>query len=219
MVDSEGIAAAHTGPKCIPFASHTVGDGWSVQANMMLGTDVVSAMATSMIEAKGDLAERLLHALEVAQDAGGDIRGEQSAAILIVGGKPNERPWERRVLELRVEDHHAPVTELRRLLILKRAYGDMSVRIEALLKGDLESATRNSDRPIGLRDSNPELRFWDAITLVRNGELKKAIPRMRSVFATDQRWRELVSRLPAADLLSRREVSELLELIGATHGA
>src|SRR5437899_3340195 len=104
MVDARGGVAAHTGKKCIPAAGHIEGEQFTVEANLMLNDKVWPAMAKAYRETKGDLAERMLAALDAAQTAGGDIRGRQSAAILIVSGKPTGKPWDDRIMDLRVED-------------------------------------------------------------------------------------------------------------------
>jgi len=117
MVDARGKAAAHTGKSCIAEAGHYVGDGFSCQANMMLKSTVWKAMAQAFETAKGELADRLIAALEAAEKEGGDIRGRQSAAIIVVKGKSSGVWWKDRIYDLRVEDHLAPVPELKRLLI------------------------------------------------------------------------------------------------------
>src|SRR6185295_6722159 len=118
MVDARGEVAAHTGPKCIADAGNTPGNGYSVQANLMANEKVWPAMARAYEGSKGDLAERLLAALEAGQAAGGDIRGQQSAAIVIVKGKRSNKPWADRIMDLRVEDSPKPIAELRRLVTL-----------------------------------------------------------------------------------------------------
>src|SRR5512138_801191 len=126
FVDAQGRVAAYTGPMCIPAAGHRTGNGYSVQANLMLGDEVPDAMAAAFEKAKGPLAERMLAALEAAQGVGGDIRGKQSAAILVVRGKPSAKPWTDRLMDLRIEDDPDPVGEMRRLLTLHRAYERMN---------------------------------------------------------------------------------------------
>jgi uncharacterized Ntn-hydrolase superfamily protein len=126
MVDAKGVVAVHTGKKCIEAAGHATGAGWSVQANLMASERVWPAMARAMEQARGDLAERMLAALEAAEAAGGDIRGRQSAALLVVRGASSGRPWADRAVELRVEDHPRPLEELRRLLRVHRAFDHMN---------------------------------------------------------------------------------------------
>jgi uncharacterized Ntn-hydrolase superfamily protein len=140
MVDVEGNVAVHTGDSCIAYATHQKGDGYSVQANMMLTNKVVPAMAKAFEAARGDLADRMLAALEAAQAAGGDIRGRQSAAILIVRGVPTEEPWSDVIMNLRVEDNPDPISELKRLVKLERAYNFENAGDEAMAEGDLKAA-------------------------------------------------------------------------------
>ncbi|MGQ0797667.1 MAG: DUF1028 domain-containing protein [Methanobacteriota archaeon] len=216
MIDAAGRAAAHTGAKCIPSAGHVVGPGWSVQANMMLTDDVVPAMARQVRRAAGDLAERLLRTLEAAEAAGGDIRGAQSAAMLIVKGSVPARPWEGRVLELRVEDHKRPLVELRRLVTLHRAYAQMSEADSALRSRDDRrafAAFRAGARGVG---GNPEIEFWMAIELAKRHRWGEAATILRKVFAKDRHWRDLVGRLPAADELTERQASDLLRHVDRT---
>ena len=104
MVDAKGSVAAWTGPKCIEYAGGETGEGFSVQANLMGSAQVWPAMARAYREAKGDLADRLIAAIEAGQKAGGDIRGQQSAAIVVVRGTSSGQPWKDRLFDLRVED-------------------------------------------------------------------------------------------------------------------
>jgi uncharacterized Ntn-hydrolase superfamily protein len=122
IVDKQGRAAAHTGSACIAEAGHVAGDGWSAQANMMRSADVWPAMAESYQAAEGSLAQKLLAALEAAEAAGGDFRGRQAAAVLVVDAESAGKPWDERVSDLRVDDHPEPLQELRRLLQKEEAY-------------------------------------------------------------------------------------------------
>jgi uncharacterized Ntn-hydrolase superfamily protein len=195
FVDAAGRVAAHTGKQCIAAAGHHVGDGYSVQANMMLSDQVVPAMAAAYEAATGDLAERMLQALEAAELAGGDIRGRQSAAMVIVKGSSTGRPWADRVLELRVEDHPAPLAELRRLVTVHRAYEHMNAGDVAVEKGDLELAKAEYAAASELLPGSLEVKYWAAITLATVGELDAALPALREIFAADPNWIELTRRL------------------------
>jgi uncharacterized Ntn-hydrolase superfamily protein len=195
FVDASGRVAAHTGRQCIAAASHRVGDSFSVQANMMLSDRVVPAMAAAYEKAEGDLAERMLQALEAAQRAGGDIRGRQSAAMVIVKGVSSGRPWADRVLELRVEDHPDPLVELRRLLTIHRAYEHMNAGDVAVEKGDLALAKAEYAAAADLLPGSLEVQYWAAVTLATVGELEAALPVFRKVFAADPNWVELTRRL------------------------
>lgn len=201
MVDSKGNVAAHTGKKCIADAGDHVGKGYSVQANLMANDRVWPAMAKAYEASKGDLAERLLAALEAGQAAGGDIRGQQSAAIVIVKGKRSNRPWADRVMDLRVEDSPRPIAELRRLVTTWRAYRNVDEGDALVTDGKVEEAMQAYTRAAKLAPSNNEILFWQATTLWKLGREKDATPIFKKVFARDRRWVDLVPRLAKADLL------------------
>jgi uncharacterized Ntn-hydrolase superfamily protein len=201
MVDAMGRVAAHTGSKCIPAAGHIEGEQFTVEANLMLNDKVWPAMAKAYRETKGDLADRMLAALDAAQSAGGDIRGKQSAAILIVAGKPTGKPWTDRKMDLRVEDNAAPLVELRRLVNIWRAYehennGDLAVE-----KHDVEGALREYGAAEKMIPDNLEMKYWHAVALVNVGRLEESLPLFKAVFKADPNWIELTPRLPKVDLL------------------
>ena len=195
FIDVQGRVAAHTGASCIEAADHHVGEGYSVQANMMLNDNVVPAMSKAFESTGGDLADRLMAALEAAQAVGGDIRGKQSAAILIVKGESTGRPWADRVLELRIEDHPTPITELKRLLRVHRAYEHMNAGDVAVELNDLERAMAEYGLAAELLPDNVEVQYWAAVTLVTSGNIGQALPMFRSIFAADSNWIELTKRL------------------------
>jgi uncharacterized Ntn-hydrolase superfamily protein len=195
FVDTAGRVAAHTGAKCIESAGHYVGKGYSVQANMMLNDEVVPAMSKAYETAEGSLADRLMAALRAAQQVGGDIRGKQSAAILIVKAESTGRSWADRVLELRIEDHPTPIAELERLLKVHRAYEHMNAGDVAVEHEDLERAMAEYGTAAELLPENVEVQYWAAVTLATSGKLDQALPIFRSVFATDANWIELTRRL------------------------
>jgi uncharacterized Ntn-hydrolase superfamily protein len=195
FVDTSGRVAAHTGAKCIEAAGHHVGEGFSVQANMMLNDEVVPAMAKAYESTEGDLAERLMAALDAAQSVGGDIRGKQSAAMLIVTSESTGRSWADRVLELRIEDHPTPIAEMRRLLRVHRAYEHMNAGDLAVEHDDLELAMAEYGKAAELLPDNVEVQYWAAVTLATSGKLDQALPIFRTVFAADPNWVELTRRL------------------------
>ncbi len=202
MVDGEGNVAAHTGDSCIAYASDHVGNGYSVQANMMLNDKVVPAMAKAYESAKGDLADRMIAALEAGQAAGGDIRGKQSAAILIVRGMPTEEPWSDTILNLRVEDNPEPIAELKRLVKLARAYDLETAGDNAMAEGDLKAAEKAYVGAAALAPDNLELAFWQGVSLINVGRDADGIKILQPVVAKDANWKELLKRLPAAGLLT-----------------
>ena len=207
IVDSKGNVAVHTGKSCIQFASHIKGNQFSVQANMMLGSQVPNVMATAFRKSVGKpLAERMLLALEAAQDAGGDIRGQQSAAIIIVPAKSNDRPWDERTVDLRVDDSKDPIKEIHRLYKVHVAYEHMNKGDLAVERNDMVTAMNEYNAAMKMFPANLEMQYWTAVTLANNKELPKAIPIFRKVFAADKNWKELTRRLPQVKLLT---VSEL----------
>ncbi|MEP0547471.1 MAG: DUF1028 domain-containing protein [Rhodothermales bacterium] len=204
FVDADGNVAVHTGSNAIAAAGHRTGDGYSVQANMMENATVWDAMAEAYERSEGDLAERLLAALEAAQAEGGDIRGKQSAALVVVRAESTGKPWLDRVFDLRIEDHPEPIAELRRLVGLQRAYQHLNAGDEHVTQGDIEAAMASYAAAMELvRDetTNGEAPFWVGITLASIGRVEEALPYLARAYAQDVRWAELVARLPAAGLL------------------
>jgi uncharacterized Ntn-hydrolase superfamily protein len=211
MVDARGHVATFTGAMDIPAAGGQKGPGYAVQANLMEKPTVWPAMAKAYEAARGDLAERFLAALDAAEAEGGDIRGRQSAAILIVKGTSSGRPWADRVFDLRVEDHPQPLVELRRLVGVQRAYNHMNAGDDCVSRRDWEGAEREYGAAERLQPENAEMAFWHAVALAANARLEPARPLFRKAFAADPRWRELVKRLPGVDQLPKDP--QLLEQI------
>lgn len=204
MIDADGNVAAHTGANAIYAAGHRTGVGYSVQANLMENPTVWDAMAVAFENADGDLAERMLQALEAAEAEGGDIRGRQSAAMLIVRAESTGKPWEDRIFDLRVEDHPEPVGELRRLVQLQRAYLKLNEGDGWVVQGDIERAIEAYSIAMDFvpdEATNGEAPFWVGITLADAGRPNEAIPYLQRAFSQDSRWAELVGRLPASGLL------------------
>lgn len=202
FVDAKGNVAAHTGAKCIQGAGHIVGKNYSVQANLMLDDKIWPAMSKAFESAKGDLAERMLAALDAAQSVGGDIRGKQSAAILIVKAKSTGRSWVDKVMELRVEDHEEPLKELRRLVQVHRAYDHMNAGDLAVEHNDVDGALREYSAAEKMFPNNLEMKFWHAVALVNVGRVKDSLPLFKEIFARDMNWATLIPRLPASGTLT-----------------
>ncbi len=217
MIDKTGAVVAHTGAKCIAEAGHDIGHHYSVQANLMELSTVPAAMAKAFENAKGDLAERLMIALEAAQADKGDIRGMQSAAIKVVTGNPVGQSWRDEIVDLRVDDHPQPLLELRRLLDINSAYNHMNKgddliadlsRIDStqsgskeMREGILKEAGKEYAQAAALAPGNMEIVFWHAVTLATNKELDQALPLFKQCFKADERWRTLVPRLVTAEIL------------------
>ncbi len=201
-VDAQGRAAAYTGARCIAAAGQHVGEGFATQANLMDQATVPDAMARAFEGSAGQpLAERLLAALHAAEAEGGDIRGRQSAALLVVAPASSGRPWSDRRVDLRVEDHAEPLAELARLLRLHRAYERMNAGDLVLETGGAAAAVAEYRAALALAPEVYEIAFWSGITLVGAGRMDEARPLLAQAFAARPSLRELVTRLPGAGLL------------------
>ncbi len=201
MIDAQGRVDAWTGARDIQAAGHFVGQNFSVQANMMANDKVWPAMARAFETTKGDLAQRMMAALDAAQEAGGDIRGRQSAALIVVTGKPTGKAWSDRVFDLRVDDSPEPLKELRRLITLQRAYNHMNAGDLAMEKKDNEAALREYAAAEKLVPDNAEMIYWHAVALVNMNRTDDALPLFRKVFAMDKNWMTLTPRLVKSGLL------------------
>ena len=202
MVDFQGNVGVHTGSRCISHASHLTGKNYSVQANIMAKSTVPSAMVQAFESTTGDLAERMLAALDAAEAEGGDLRGRQSAAMLVVSGEPTGDPWTDRIVDLEVADHENPLIELRRLLRISQAYRHAQRGDEYMEKNEMDSALQEYSAATKLYPENPELPFWTAVTLAQTGELEKALLIFNDVFSRNGNLRELVPRIVQAGFLT-----------------
>ncbi len=194
MIDASGNVAAHTGSKATPAAGHLIGKNYSVQGNTMSSEKVWPAMARAFEQKTGDLADRLLAALEAGQEAGGDIRGQQTAAIIVVSGTSTRRPWKDRIFDLRVEDSPEPITELKRLVRLQRAY-------RLAFKGDDFAGEKNWGQALSsyrkaveLAPEKEELRYGLAVVLFLSGRDEESLPVFRQVFREHPIWVEITRR-------------------------
>ena len=201
MIDAQGRVMAHTGSKDIPAAGHITGENYSAQANLMLNDKIWPAMARAFENTKGDLAERMMAALEAAQEAGGDIRGKQSAALIVVTGKPTGRPWADRLFDLRVDDNAEPLKELRRLVTLQRAYNHMNAGDLAVERKENEKALAEYSASSKLVPDNAEMVYWHAVALVNMGRVDESLPLFRRVFEMDKNWVTLTPRLAKIGLI------------------
>lgn len=201
VIDCNGNVATHTGMRCIPEAGHKTGVNYSVQANLMENSQVWPVMARAFERSSGPLAERMLEALRAGQDCGGDLRGKQSAAILVVRSESSGKVWKDRLIDLRVEDHAEPVAELDRLLRIFRAYEHMNRGDEALEEDDRAGALREYSLARDLYPDSREIRFWSAVSLVNTGKIDQAIPIFAELFRTHPNWGVLVKRIHRLGLL------------------
>jgi uncharacterized Ntn-hydrolase superfamily protein len=206
IIDTFGNVATHTGKMCVQYASDKKGKQYSVQANMMLDSTVCQAMSKAYEASAGKvLSERVMLALDAAQAAGGDVRGKQSAALLMVPPRSEDRPWDERTIDLRVDDHPEPLKELRRLLNVRIAYGHMNAGDLAVEKNDMVKAMQEYQAAMKLMPANLEMQYWTAITLANNKQVDKALPILKKVFAADKNWKMLTRRLPSVNLLTVSE--------------
>lgn len=212
IIDSKGNTASWTGDGCIKEAGHMAGKNFSVQANMMLKAQVWPAMAQAFQKTKGSLPERMLAALEAGQGAGGDIRGRQSAAMIVVDAIPTGNSWEGRQIDIRVDDHTNPIGELKRLLIVSRAYQHMNKGDKAIERNDIETAQIEYSKAKKLVPDNLEMRYWYAVSLANIGMVKASLPVFREIFVQDPNWWILTKRLTEVNLLkvSKGDLNQIL---------
>ncbi|WP_223035005.1 DUF1028 domain-containing protein [Hanstruepera marina] len=213
FLNHKGEVATHTGSFCIAEAGHRKGNNFSVQANMMLNNTVWDAMAKAFETATGSLSERMLVAMKAAEKERGDIRGKQSAAILIVKGESTGNSWEDTVMDLRVEDHENPVQELERLMKIHKAYDFMNRGDVAMEHGDSAEAEKLYMKAQELFPDNLEMKYWYAINLLNNKEFDKAEPILKSIFQQNKDWKTLTSRLVVSKLLlvTNEEIQNILK--------
>ena len=203
VVDGQGRVATHTGDGCMADAGHTSGDGWSAQANIMLSAEVWPAMAEAFVAAEGPLAERLLAGLDAAEAAGGDVRGRQSAALVVVTTTGAS-------VDLRVEDHPEPLAELRRLLVLRRAYTAAEAADEAMAEGRMDDAAAVYEEAGRLAPASAELSFWAGLSQVQRGDTDAGVERVRAAIAASPGLGTLLDRLGSDVAPAAADVRALL---------
>lgn len=214
ILDAQGNAAVHTGNSCIPSAGHHKGDNYSVQANMMRNDKVWPAMANAFESTRGPLAERMFAALEAGEAAGGDIRGRQSIALLVVAPQSTDQPWVDRKIDLHIADHPDPLGEMRRLLNVHQAYEYMNRGDLAIENGDVDAALISYGAAEELFPENEEMQYWHAVSLVNAGRLNDALPIFKKVFDRNTDWKELTSRIVQVGILklSTDDLQRILSL-------
>ncbi|MGA5546214.1 DUF1028 domain-containing protein [Mycobacterium sp. NPDC051198] len=215
MVDARGGVAVHTGAQCIRAAGSRVGDGWSVQGNVLESERVLDAMAAAITETRSerDLARRLVAVLRAAENAGGDVRGSQAAGVLVVSSIPGTDP----VVDLRVDDSADPVTELERLLIRHRATAQLGPALGLVVAGDNRTAPAQLDAALAgayeagrtADGSNPEVPLWRAVLLARAGRFEEARAEYRAALRCEPRLHDMGERLADAGFVSAAAVQAL----------
>ena len=204
IVDAKGNVANFTGKNCVDFAGQLKGKNFAVQSNMMLNDKVPMAMKTAFeAHSKLPLAERVLEALKAAQKVGGDIRGKQSAAILVVKGKSTDKPWDdNHLVDLRVDDHKTPLIEMERLLKTHRAYEHMNNGDLATETNNMNLAMQEYEAAMKMFPKNLEMQYWTAITLANNGDIQKASLMLKAIYAKEPNWKLMTPRLLKSGLLT-----------------
>jgi len=202
MVDSLGGVAVHTGTKCIPYAGDVEGEHFTCQANLMRNEKIWGAMQSSYQEnSKLEFPERLVATLEAAEHVGGDVRGKQSAALLVVSNEVAANAWSGRIVDLRIEDHPQPIPELKRILRLHRGYQWANKGDELLTEGRMDESFRAYEKAGEVAPEIEELRFWQAVSLVNSKKLAEAKPIFKEVFRKNKDWIAVTRSLPKAGLL------------------
>jgi uncharacterized Ntn-hydrolase superfamily protein len=213
VVDAEGRAAAHTGTECIRACGHYVGDGYTVQGNLLAADDVWSSMAPAFEAARAEgvpFWEQLMRALEAAEAHGGDVRGRQSAAIQIVDRDARGAPWRGRTMDLRVEDHPDPVPELRRIVTIDRAYALLNDEGDAARAGEPEEARYATARQMA--PEAMELVFWIALQHAEAGRMDEARREMAIAFEAPDgaNWRATLEHMRDGGRIDRGLADALL---------
>lgn len=199
MVDSKGRVAAHTGSRCFPYAGHTVGVGFSCQANIMRTRRVWREMRRRFEkESKLPLPERMVAALEAGEEAGGDIRGKQSAAILVVGKDAKPTYWDGRTVELRIEDSPEPLPELKRLLRYQRGYDWVNLGDELLSSEKYGEALKAYRKGLEIVPEVLELKYWVGMSMLKTREKDKGFAILKEVFRKDKNWVKLTRMMMKA---------------------
>jgi uncharacterized Ntn-hydrolase superfamily protein len=207
MVDAHGGVGAHTGADCMSFCGQELANHHSAQGNLMATDRVWGEMSAAFEACEGSLAERLLDALDAGEAAGGDVRGRQSAAILVVPAEGE--PWER-VVELRVEDDPEPLVELRRLVALKAAYVQAAEGDELQGRGDHEAAAVKYIEAWEMAPDCEELTFWASLSLIRLGDVDQGLPLLRRTVAAHAGWTQLLGMLDEDEAPGAPEARRLL---------
>ena len=214
VVSASGEVAAHTGEACIPVAGAVTGDGFSAQANMMLTEGVPQAMAQAFTATDGDpLVQRLLAALDAAEDAGGDMRGRQSAALVVCAPEATGDALVDLIVDVRVDDHPEPLFELRRLARLAVANHRLEVGDALMAAGDTAGAAEAYREATEAAPDYTEFSFWQAASLADAGLVDEARQAWEAIdlAGEGERWARVLRRTSQAGLLEPGVLRALLD--------
>lgn len=216
IIDAQGNVAAWTGKKCIQAAGFVTGKQFAAQGNLLLNDTTWNAMADTFQKAQGSLSDRLIATLEAAQATGGDLRGRQSAAIIVVSGKRSDSPWNERLLDLRVDDHPAPIEELKRLATFDKACKHVLKGDDAVAANDIDEALRQYSAAEALFPEYTEFQFWHAVALANAKRVDESLPIFKEVFKKEPNWRILIERLiPVGILTVTDQEKETIQSLGS----
>jgi hypothetical protein len=201
VVDATGQPATYTGSDCLPWAGGKTGSNYSVQGNLLAGPQVIEAMAATYEAAPGDLATRLVYALAAGQAAGGDARGRQSAAVLVVRKNAGYLGLTDRYIDLHVEDHPTPIRELKRLLDIRHAQLEAVKSQELLEKATqadpkvqaelIKEAREVAERGVGFFRGDDNLWWLVARTRWLDGDFEAAVDAAQVALLLSPSWPRL----------------------------
>jgi len=213
VLDAKGNAWAYTGKSCLDAAGDLTGDGYAVQANMMASDKVWPAMEKAFLDSKGALEDRMMAALEAAEAEGGDVRGKQSAAMLVVNAESTGKVWADRKVDIQIADHPEPLKELKRIIRINKAYAYMNQGDVAMEHEDMDKALELYQSAENLYSENPEMTYWTAVTLFNNDQKEKAMEKFKLVFESGDHWKILTERIhPQLLTASDEELQEILSI-------
>jgi uncharacterized Ntn-hydrolase superfamily protein len=202
IMDTQGQVAVHTGAKCVAAAGHALGRDCSAQANMMAQDTVWQAMVHAFETGTGDLADRLVAAMEAAEREGGDLRGKQAAGLIVVSGKPSGVSKLDRVVDVRVDDHPEPVDEIKRLLQYARAHQCVRQATDKVVAGDFDGALTDLDVCCAAYPDEPQFLFRRALVLLPLGRVEEAREMVQRVHSIHPGWSEILLRFADAGVIS-----------------
>lgn len=210
ILDKFGNVSVFTGKNCIKYAGDLKGENFSVQANLILKEGVPKAMAKAFLEKKGKLAERMIQALKAGEEAGGDLRGKQSAYIKVVKVKSTGNPYKDISIELRVEDSGEPLIELERLYKIHQAYSFMDKGDEALGLKDIKKAIEYYSKATEFY-KNDEILFWQGLSFYIAGEKEEGKKILKALLRDELPWKELLKRLVPQGMIKKEDLEFLLK--------
>jgi uncharacterized Ntn-hydrolase superfamily protein len=190
VIDAQGRVSAYTGSRTSDWAGHIEGNNYSVQGNILVSEQVVQAMAQAFETTEGELAERLMAALDAGQAAGGDARGKQSGGILVVKPIGNSGRTTDRWIDVRVDDHPTPFLEIRRLMNMSVSRNKTRLATQLASEGRFPDAIAAQRKAIAMRPGNDQYLYGLARLHARAGNTASAIEVLSQAIVMNERWQE-----------------------------